>query len=100
MMSTIMSWIVALLVCVLLHGDDGKVTWLPVKITKSCVKDVATGSDHDSESAKDSSLDSEDLKPSQIVIMGFEGQSGVPGFEIETHSNDDAFWVPCSYRHA
>ena len=65
-------------VCVV--SDDGKLTWSPVKITRSCVKDAA--SDHDSESAKDSSSDSEDLKPSQIATMGFENRSGVPGFEI------------------
>ena len=80
-------------VCVV--SDDGKLTWSPVKITRSCVKDAA--SDHDSESAKDSSSDSEDLKPSQIATMDFESRSGVPGFEIETH-DDDAFWVPVAFR--
>ena len=69
-------------------SDDGKLTWSPVKITRSCVKDAA--SDHDSESAKDSSSDPEDLKPSRIATMDFESQSGVPGFDIETH-DDDAF---------
>ena len=58
------------------------------------MKDAA--SDHDSESAKDSSLDSEDLKPSQIATMD-ESRSGVPGFEIETR-DDDAFWVPVAFR--
>ena len=50
------------------------------------MKDAA--SDHDSESAKDSFSDSEDLKPSQIATMGFERRSGVPGFEIETYNDE------------
>lgn len=81
-------------VCVV--SDDGKLTWSPVKITRSCVKDAA--SDQDSESAGESSSDSEDLKPSQIAAVGFESRSGVPGFEIETHDDDDSFWVPVALR--
>ena len=59
-------------------------------------KRIDAASHHDSESAKDSSSDSEDLKPSQIATMGFESRSGVPGFEIETH-DDDAFWVSVAF---
>ena len=92
MMSTVMSWTVALLVHV---SDDGKLTWSSVKITRSCVKDAA--SDHDSESATNLSSYSEDLKPSQIATMGFEGRSGVPGFEIET-CDDDTFWEPVAFH--
>ena len=80
--------------CVCVVSDDGKLTWSPVKTTRSYVKDAA--SDQNSESAKDSSSDSEDLKPSQITTMGFKRQCGVPGFEIETHNDDDAFWVATS----
>ena len=54
--------------CVCVVSDDGKLTWSPVKTTRSYVKDAA--SDQNSESAKDSSSDSEDLKPSQITTMG------------------------------
>ena len=68
-------------------SDDGKLTWSPVKITRSCVKDAA--SDQDSES--------EDLRPSQSATLGFERWPGVPGFEIETR-DDDAFWVPVAFR--
>lgn len=52
-------------------------------------------SDQESE---ESSSDSENLKPSLIAVMDFERRSRVPGFEIETHDDDNAFWVPVALQ--
>ena len=39
-----------------------------------------------------------ELKPSQRASISFERRFGVLGFEIETHDNEDAFWVPIVLR--
>ena len=51
----------------------------------------------DTESSSGSSDD--ELKPSECAsIISYERRFGVPGFEIETHDNQDAFWVPIALR--
>ena len=70
-------------------GD--KLFWSPIKITRNYVKAAS-----DTESSSDSSDD--ELKPSECASISYERRFGVPGFEIETHDNQDAFWVPIALR--
>ena len=72
-------------ICV--ESGDGKLSWSPVKLTRTGVKAAS-----DTEANSDLSEDAE-LNPTRIC---FDKRSGVPGFEIET--DDDAFWVPVAFR--
>ena len=73
-----------------MESGDGKLTWSPIKLSRSCVR---AASDFEFNGG---SSDVE-LKPPEIASTSFEERCDVSGFELETH-DDDAFWIPVAYR--
>ena len=65
------------------QSGDGKLSWSPMKVSKSAVK-VGIHS---------SSGDSVDID--HCTSFDYQVRDGVPGFDVETKSDD--FWVPISH---
>ena len=68
-----------------MRNDDGKLCWLPIKVSKRAVKVGLVGSSDDSD------LDSNDCRS-----FDYQPRDGVPGFLFET--SDDGFWAPIAHR--
>ena len=64
---------------------DGKLSWSPMKVSKSAMKVGIPNSSGDS-----------DLDIDNCTSFDYRIRDGVPGFDVETKSDD--FWVPISHR--